>query len=156
MTPMLKFAKSVVINAPLEDVFTYTADPVHLPDYWVGVDEVKDIQRLPNGGYRFTGVVKMFGLRGESTTEEPEFVPNDHIIAEVHRPSMDSTFITSFERVAGDKTRVSSVFEYTFPAEIEAKIGTAVLAVYLDHLLELTGANLKACVEARIPAGAIR
>ncbi len=153
---MLTFEKSFVINAPLEEVFTYTADPVHLPDYWEGVDAVQNIQRQPNGGYRFTGIVKMLGQRGESTTEEPEFVPNDHITAKVRGTSMDFTFTASYERVAGDKTRLSSVFAYTFPAEIEAKIGTALLAVYLDHVLDLTAANLKACIEVRIPAGAIR
>lgn len=153
---MLKFGKSLLFNAPLEEVFTYAADPVHLPDYWVGVEAVKDIQRQPNGGYRFTSIVTMLGQRGESTTEEPEFVPNDHITAKVHSPYMDFTFTTSFERVAGGKTRLSSVFEYTFPAEIEAKIGTAALAVYLDHFLDLTAANLKASIEAGIPAGAIR
>lgn len=153
---MLRFEKSLVVNAPLEEVFTYSADPLHLPDYWVGVDSVKDVQRLPNGGYRFTGFVKMLGLHGESTTEEPEFVPNDHITAKVHSPTMDFTFTTSFERVAGDKTRVTGVFEYTFPTEIEAKIGTAVLAVYLYHMLELIGANLKASIEIGVPAGAIR
>jgi uncharacterized protein YndB with AHSA1/START domain len=153
---MLKYEKSFVINAPLEEVFTYTADPVHLPDYWVGVDAVKDIQRLPNGGYRFTSIVKMFGQPMESTTEEPEFVPNDHITAKVRSPFMDFTFTAFFERVAGNKTRLSSVFEYTFPPETEAKIGAAFLAVYLDHELDLIAANLKACIEARIPAGAIR
>src|SRR5512146_375563 len=65
-TPMLKFGKSLLFNAPLEEVFTYAADPVHLPDYWVGVEAVKDIQRQPNGGYRFTSIVTMLGQRGES------------------------------------------------------------------------------------------
>ena len=153
---MLRFEKSLVVNAPLEKVFTYSADPLHLPDYWVGVDAVKDIQRLPNGGYRFTSIAKTLGLRGESMTEEPEFVPNDHITAKVRNLGMDFTFTASFERVAGDKTRLSTVFAYTFAAEIEAKIGVAALAVYFDHTLDLTAANLKACIEARIPAGAIR
>lgn len=156
MVPMLTFEKSFVINAPLEDVFAYTADPTHLPDYWVGVDAVKDIQRLPSGGYRFTGIVKTLGPRGESTTEEPEFVPNDHITAKVHSPGMDFTFTASFERVAGDKTRLSTAFAYTFAAEIEAKIGSAALAVYFDHTLDLIATNLKACIEMRVPAGAIR
>ena len=149
---MLTFEKSFVVNAPLEQVFTYTADPVHLPDYWVGVDAVKDIQRQANGGYRFTGVVKMMGQRVESTTEEPEFVANDHITAKVRNPFEELTFTATFEQLEAGKTRISTVFEETFPAEIEAKIGTAALAVYNDQLLDLTAANLKACIEAGIPA----
>ncbi len=153
---MLKFEKSIVVNAPLEEVFAYTADPVHLPDYWEGVEAVKDIQRQPNGGYRFTGIGKMLGRRAESTSEESEFVPNDHITSKVHSPSMEFTFTASYERMASDKTRLNSVFEYTFPAEVEAMLGTAFLAVYIDHSLYLTAANLKACIEAGIPAGATR
>jgi uncharacterized protein YndB with AHSA1/START domain len=55
---MLRFEKSIEVDAPVEQVFAYLLDPAHLPEYMTGGGVVKDIQRLPDGRYTHTEVSK--------------------------------------------------------------------------------------------------
>jgi hypothetical protein len=50
---MATMERSIVMYAPVEKVFGYTAVPANLPEFWSSLIEVKDIQPLPNGGHRF-------------------------------------------------------------------------------------------------------
>lgn len=62
---MAKVKKTISINAPVEKVFGYFEEPTNLPEIWPSMVEVKDVQRLPNGGTSFRFVYKMLGVRLE-------------------------------------------------------------------------------------------
>ncbi len=72
---MAKIEKSIVIDAPVEDVFNYVEEPTNIPEYWPSVVEIKEVEQLPNGGARMTAVYKMAGVRFDVESECTEYVP---------------------------------------------------------------------------------
>lgn len=153
---MAKIEGSIVIDAPVEEVFAYANDPKNLPDYWVGVTEVKDIKRLPNGGNSFKVVQKFAGMRVEGTSEAVEYIPNERVVVKSHTPSGEVTIIAKYERVEGGKTRLNGTQEYPIPTPILGKMSESFYQQLYGHAAELTLEALKARLEMTVPAGATR
>ena len=153
---MLRFEKSIVVDAPVEQVFAYLVDPIHYPEFTPNTVEVTDIQRLPDGRHTYTHVGKFLGLHVDSKAEQSEVIPNERIVEKSWGGGMDSTMIMGFERLPDGKTRVRIVNETSLHAGPLAKFGESVLAKYFDHGMEMAMEAAKAHVEARIPTGAAR
>lgn len=153
---MLKIEKSIVINAPVDEVFAYTSDPTHTPQFFTGVDEVRDIRRLPNGGFASTTRVKIAGFHTEMTGETTEFVPNKRFVSRSNGGLEDATITVTFEPVEGDKTRVTCVEQHDIHGGILGDLGEFFLDGYLNHAAEMTQATLKARIEAGVPAALAR
>jgi uncharacterized protein YndB with AHSA1/START domain len=152
---MVKTEKSIVIDAPVEEVFAYASDPHHLPEYFTGVEKVSDVRSLPSGGYSFKSVNKIAGLRADMTSEDVEFVRNERVVARA-RGKLDEMLLRAmFERLEGGKTRVTCIEEHTLQGGILGKLGEPFFAKYLDHAAELTQASLKARIETGVPAEAV-
>lgn len=149
---MLKIEKSIVIDAPVEEVFAYVSDPNHAPDYFTGVQEVSDVRRLPNGGYSYKSVVKLAGLHADVTGEDLEVVTNERFISQVRSALDDVKYTVTFERMDGGKTRLTCVEEHTLHGGVLGKLGEAFLGRYLDHAAELTQETIKARLEAGVLA----
>jgi uncharacterized protein YndB with AHSA1/START domain len=141
---MIRTEKSIVINVPVAEVFAYTADPQHVPEYFHGCLEIADIRRLPNGGFAAKTVNRFAGLHTEMTGETTEFVPNERMVTKSTGKLADVT-----------KTRVTCIEEYTIHGGFLAKLGDPFLSRYVDHGAELTQETLKARVEAGVPAASI-
>lgn len=153
---MLRFEKSVEIDAPVEQVFAYLLDPTHAPEYMTGSSEVKDIQRLPDGRYTYTEVDKFLGLHLESRCEQTEVIPNERIVEKDQSAGMDGIVTQRFERLADGKTRVSIASEGTLHAGPLTKFGEAFLTRYMDHSITMAMEAAKAHIEASVTAGATR
>ena len=93
---MTKVHKEVWIKAPLEEIFSYTSIPNNLPEFWPSLMEVKEMQSLPNGGYRTRWVYKMLGLRFEGEAEYTKVVPNEFFVIETKGGIMSTIAMTSF------------------------------------------------------------
>ncbi|HEU5437699.1 MAG TPA: SRPBCC family protein [Ktedonobacterales bacterium] len=148
---MIKVEKSIEVDAPVEQVFAYVVDPTHGPEYMTGTDEVKDIQRLPDGRYTYTEVDKFLGLHVVSKCEQVEVIPNERIVEREQGGGIDGTMTLRFERLPDDKTRVSVVGESTLHAGPFAKFGESFLAKYMDHGVEMSMDAAKAHIEAGAP-----
>ena len=153
---MIQTEKSIVIDVPVAEVFAYTADPRHSPEFFTGVLEVSDIRRLPNGGFACKTVSKFAGLHTEMTGETAEYVLNERLVYKATGKLSDFTNTVTFQPVEDTKTRVTCIEEYTFHGGFLAKLGEPFLTKYVDHAAELTQATLKARIEAGVLAGAIR
>jgi uncharacterized membrane protein len=86
---MIKTEKSIIIHAPVEEVFSFWKDPENQVEVWPSLVEVKDLQPLPDGGYTHTWVYKMAGMKFEGSTETVEFVPNQRFV-EVSKGGIES------------------------------------------------------------------
>lgn len=144
---MIRIEKSIVIDAPVEQVFAYLVDPAHLPEYLPGTDEVTDIQRLPDGRHTCTIVSTFLGVHIEVKNEQVEVVPNERIVEQSHGGGMAWTATTRFERLEGGKTRASEVDEATLHGGPLGKLGEAFFAKYLDHGMEMAMLAGKAHIE---------
>jgi uncharacterized protein YndB with AHSA1/START domain len=66
----VRVEESVEINRPVEEVFSYVANPENLPEWSSIVLKVrKETQGAPKEGDRFTSVTKFLGRRTETPFE---------------------------------------------------------------------------------------
>ncbi len=88
---MAKIEKSLFINAQVEKVFGFMAKPENLPEIWPSLQEVRNVQPLPNGGYTYDWTYKMAGIRFEGHAKWTEFIENQRIVDE-NESGIPSTF----------------------------------------------------------------
>jgi hypothetical protein len=80
----MRVEESVEINRPVEEVFSYVANPENLPEWSGIVQEVrKEAQGLPKEGDRFTTVAKFLGSASRrplrlSPTSPPAVLSQEH------------------------------------------------------------------------------
>ena len=143
---MAKVKKTITINAPVEKVFGYVSEPTNLPEIWPSLVEVKDVQRLPNGGTSNRWVYKMAGIRLEGTSEDAEYVANQRLVSKT-KGGVQSTQTWTFQPEAGG-TKVTFEIEYTVPIPVLGKLAEVVIVKMNEHEGDLILDNLKARMEA--------
>ncbi len=148
---MVKADKTYLIDAPVEVVFAYATDPTRQCEYFAGLREVTDVERLPNGGCRFTFVARVAGVPLRGTAEHVEFVPNERAVVKIAvsagGPGLEGTETVTFA-AEGGKTRVRCVAEYSVAGGFLGQLGERFLANGLEQHIEAYYAALKAHVEA--------
>lgn len=138
---MTKIQKSIVIDAPLEKVFGFMAEPNNLPEIWPSLIEIKNVLPLPNGGYCYEWISKMAGIRFEGQAECSEFVKNQRIV-DKNEGGISSTFVWNYQPEDGS-TRVSVFIDYLLPGAVLARVTEPVINQMNEHEAELVLANLK-------------
>jgi uncharacterized membrane protein len=137
---MASAKQSILVGAPVEEVFAYVNDPHNLPEVWPNLEEIKDVEWLPGGGSRFTGVYRMAGVRLEIVSEDVEFVLNERVVNKT-QGGIDSTLVLEFSPEEGG-TRVTVEAEFQIPIplvgrlaeEIVTKINEKDLVFFLNYL----------------------
>jgi len=139
---MAKVEKEVIINEPLEEVFNYIKEPSNLPVLCPGLIEIKDLQSLPNGGYRGKWVYKMAGMHFEGTGEHTEIAPNQLIVMKTEG-GVNSVMTWTF-RSRGDITRVTLTIEYKVPIPLLGRLAEVIIVKMNDQEADLVMAHLQA------------
>ena len=108
----MRVEESVEINRPVEEVFSYAADPEHFPE-WSGIilEAHKEKPGPPAEGERFTTVSKFLGRRFETPFEVTAHEPNRR---QAHRSTggpLPQEYTSTFEETAGGGTRMTQVVE---------------------------------------------
>jgi uncharacterized membrane protein len=117
--------KSIVINAPAAKVYDFLADPQNILKTMAGMQEVSDIQDLPNGGKSFRWKYKMAGMTMDGKSEDVTLIPNQYREAS-SKGGINSTFKWSMS-AEGDATRLALNLEYTVPLPVLGKLAEAVI-----------------------------
>ena len=102
---MAVLSKSIVMRVPAETIFNYVIDPLNLVEYWTGMEDVKDVQALPNGGTKFKWISRFMGFRLEGTSEDLEIVPHRKIVSRT-TGGVDMNITWTIEPT-GSETRVT-------------------------------------------------
>jgi len=139
---LARVEKEVIVNAPIEKVFSYISEPDNLVEFWPSLIEIKDIQSLPNGGYSGRWVYKMAGMRFEGTGEYTQIIPNQWFIVET-TGGVRSTMTWTFRSVP-DGTRVNFTIEYRVPIPLLGKLAEAIIVMMNEQEGDLMMANLRA------------
>jgi uncharacterized membrane protein len=142
---MATIEKSIAIEALPEHVAEYLADPVHLPEIWPSMIEVRDVEALPAGGNRYHWVYKMAGMRFEGDSETVEFVPNEHFVQK--NTGIPSTFFWKFLPKNGG-TEVEMKVDYEVPKTLLGKFAEPFVLRLNEREAEIVLANLKDRVES--------
>lgn len=144
---MAKVERSITINAPVEKVFAYIADPTSEPEWLPGSVEVKDVTLTEQGvGSHWRWVYKMWGLRFEGESTTLEYIPNQRIVTQ-SKGGIVSTWTYTFEPHDGG-TKSSVVVEYTIPVPVLGKMAEALVLKQTEREADLAAANIKARMEA--------
>jgi uncharacterized membrane protein len=108
----MRVEESVEINRPLEEVYSYAANPEHYPE-WSGI--ILEVQKEGPGelaeGERFTTVSKFLGRTFETPFEVTAHEPNR---LHSHRSTggpLPQEYTSTFEETAGGGTRMTQVVE---------------------------------------------
>ena len=143
---MAKIVKTITIGAPVEEVFSYVEIPANVPEYWPSVVEVKDVESLPGGGFKYRWVYKMAGVRFEGGTETTEFVVNERTVSE-NTGGVSGTITWTYQPHDGG-TRVTFEAEYTVHVPLLRKLAESFLSKLNEGEAETLLANVKAKLEA--------
>jgi uncharacterized protein YndB with AHSA1/START domain len=143
---MAKIVKSTTIKAPADKIFEYVETPANVPEYWPSLLEVKDVEPLAGGGYKYGWVYKMAGIRFEGHTVTTEFIPNQRTVSE-SEGGVSSTVTWTYEAV-DDGTKVTMEGDYTVHLPVLRKLAESFLAKLNENEAETILANVKARLEA--------
>lgn len=143
---MAQVKNTILIKAPVEEVFSCVGEPSNLPEIWPSMVEAKDVQPLPDGGHRFRWVYKMAGMRFEGSSEDVEVVRDERIVSHT-KGGVQSTITWTFRPENGD-TYVIFEADYTVPVPLLGKLAEAFIVRSNRREAETLLANLKARMES--------
>ena len=142
---MAKLTKSIIINAPIEKVFSYVSDSRNLPEIWPSLHEVKNFKRLRDGKITDSWTYKMAGIRLKGTTTT-QYVENVEVISRT-KGGVKSIQIWTFKPANGG-TKVTVDVEYTIPIPVIGKLAEKIVVMINEHEGDVVMANLKSRMEA--------
>ena len=140
---MPKLMKAITVNKPVHEVFEYVDEPMHLPEIWPSLVEVKAVEIKPDVR-RFEWLYNFAGKRFAGKTETVEHILDEKIVEQAHG-EIESTFVWKFQGENGF-TKLDFEVDYKLPVGFDAKFERFLIKkneLEVDLLLE----NLKARLE---------
>ena len=149
---MAVLEKTTTINAPVEKVFNFLIKPETWKEIYPNITEIRNIQSLPNSGYRFSCRFNMFaGMHCEVDTENTDVAVNQRIgykstygIKGKKPIELDETISFSPE---DSKTKLTYKAEYKVPVPVVGTLIEAVLMKMNEWTVKTCLNNLKAKME---------
>jgi uncharacterized membrane protein len=139
--------KTVLIDAPLEQVFAYYADPNNNPEIWPSLVEVNNVMLDGQGHPKtFRWTYKMAGVRFEGLSEFLEYVPNKRIVIQA-KSGIHATNTIDFSVVDG-KTQIRERMDYSIPIPLLGKVAEKFLIKLNENEMTTIHNNLKARMES--------
>ena len=144
---MPRIKKTISINAPVEKVFEFFIEPMHLLEIWPSLMEVRDVKKSPDGDViSWQWVYKMAGIRLEGSGNDIEHITNQRIVTWT-KGGAESTQTWLFQPETGG-TKVTFEVEYKVPIKVLGKLAEAIIIKMNEHEGDTLLANLKAVMEA--------
>ena len=141
---MAKVERSIIINAPVEKVFSYISDPNSELESIPSITDIRDITGQ-GVGQRWGWSYKMMGISLKGESEVIEYIPNQQL---VHKSmgGIVSTWTYTFKPEAGG-TRLNLVVDYTIPVPVLGKIAERLVLRQSEREADLAIANIKERLE---------
>jgi len=141
---MAKVERSIIINAPVEKVFSYISDPNSELESIPSITDIRDITGQ-GVGQRWGWSYKMMGISLKGGSEVIEYIPNQRL---VHKSTggIVSTWTYTFNPEAGG-TRVNLVVDYTIPVPVLGKIAERLVLRQNEREADLAMTNIKERLE---------
>jgi carbon monoxide dehydrogenase subunit G len=142
---MAKVERSIIVNAPVEKVFSYISDPNNELDSIPSITDIRDIKGEGVGqkwgwSYKMVG----FSLKGES--EVTEHIPNQRFVHK-SKGGIQSTWTYTFSPENGG-TKLNVVVEYTIPIPVLGKVGERMVLNRTEREADLAMTNIKEKLES--------
>ena len=141
---MLTVEKSIVINAPVEAIYTYLTDPTKATEWMTSLSEVRNIKG-EGVGQTYDWTYRMMGIPLDGTTTVSEQTPNERIKYET-TGGVTSAWDYSFA-FDGKATTLKLKIDYTIPVPVLGKLAEKLVANRNERETETNLANIKDCLE---------
>ncbi len=142
---MARIRKTIVIDAPVANVFDYLTQPENMPEIWPSMVEVSNVERTADGKHSFDWVYKMAGMRFHGHTDVQSLEPKKRVLAK-NTKGIPSTFDWKYSDRNG-KTELSLEVEYELPESLLSKLARPFIEKLNEHDAETLLNNLKARME---------
>lgn len=142
---MATVSESIEIDAPVETVFEYLDDPHNHAEVTPSVTNVRNVERLDNGGKRLDCTYTMAGVGLETELKQTVHEPNERMVFEMHS-GIDGELELEFDAANGG-TEVTYSANYEVPGRVVSKVFEPFAAAYNERELRATLENLKQRLE---------
>jgi uncharacterized membrane protein len=141
---MTKVRRSIIVNAPIEEVYNYLADQKNQPDWIPSTVEVWDVGE-PKVGESYKWKYKMAGVLIEGETTVTELVPNKRIGTQT-KGAVASDWLIVLEAKDGG-TEVELNIDYTIPIPVLGKVAERIVLKRNEREADLAMDNIKTIIE---------
>lgn len=141
---MAKVTRSVVLNTPVEKVFSYISNPVNEMEFIPSITDIRDVQGQGVGD-KYGWTYKMMGVSMKGESEIIESKANELYVSK-SSGGIVSTWTWTFEP-EGDGTRLGITVDYTIPVPVLGKVGERLVLRQTEREADYAMANLKDILE---------
>jgi len=131
---------TVHVDADVESVFEFLDDPHNHAAVTPRLTDVRDVERLPNGGKRLAYTYRMAGMGIDGELVQTVHEPNERMAFEL-RGRLEGTIDLSFERT-DDGTTLTYAAEYDLPENALTSVGEPVIRRFNERQLRATLDNV--------------
>jgi uncharacterized protein YndB with AHSA1/START domain len=137
---MPRFERRIVIDAPIEQVWEFIAEPRNLEQIWPNVIAVRDVTPTHDGGNDFTMIFDLDGVKYEVDTHTAEYDPPRRLVAESRSEIVVTVGFTLAPE--GNGTRFTFEVEAPYDSSLLGKMASSstirrnpdVVRILLDNL----------------------
>lgn len=141
---MARIVTTSMIQAPVQKVYDFVVDKARLPEWWPSMQKVWNVEKLPNGGFRFDWTYRMAGISVDGSGQDAEIIPNQLIVTE-NQGGIPSRFVWNFQAL-GKMTRVTCQSEYKLIGAV-ARLAGPVVVKLNEREAQTIMVNLKTMME---------
>ena len=139
---MMRAQDTVHVGADVESVFEFLDDPHNHAAVTPRLNDVRDIERLPNGGKQLSYTYQMAGLGIDGELVQTVHEPNERMVFDL-RGRLEGTIDLSFEPAEGGTT-LTYAAEYDLPENVLTSVGEPVIRRFNERQLRATLDNVAA------------
>ena len=141
---MPSYENSIVIDAPLSDVFSYANDPKTFPDWVQGMIDVRDV--IGTGeGQQYEWTFKMVGIQFRGQSVAVNYVQDE--CAAYQSIGMIESIWTNIVESSDGGTKLTIKVDYSIPAPVLGKLAEALTLRRNKRGLDATLLNAKEVLE---------
>lgn len=140
---MLSVRDTVDVDAPIEEVFAFLDDPHNHAAVTPRLTDVRDVERLDNGGKRLSHTYRMVGIGVDGELVQTVHEPNERMRFEM-RGGLEGVIDLRFEPTDDGRTRLTYAAEYDLPSSVLVEASKPVVRAFNERQLKATLRNVAA------------
>ena len=137
---MISARDTIRVDAEVGTVFEFMDDPHNHAAVTPRLTDVRDIERLENGGKQLSFTYRMAGIGVDGDLVQTVHEPNERMRFEM-RGRLEGTIDLAFE-AAGDGTDLTYAAEYDLPDSVFTSLGEPVIRRFNERQLRATLENV--------------
>ena len=143
---MAEVSESIWIDRPVEDVFAYLDDPHNHSLITPSITDIRNIERLDNGGKRLEHTYEMVGVGIDGELVEQVHEEDERMVFEMHGLLTGEIAFDFEERDGGTEVTYSAA--YDIPGRVLSKAAAPLVERYNERELRTTLENLGTVLES--------